>query len=136
MLKSFTELLLTGWSFPKRRYHICHLELYVFIPQYFLIMPTQIRFQLKYLVFVVEMILEMIYLSINTLQTQNTNAQKIAYILLSSFTNWCIIYIKTMKYFPFCSLARNGLCFSIIVLPLLHCISPKDKNWSNQVQIF
>ena len=50
-------------------------------------MPTQIRFQLKYLVFVVEMILEMIYLSINTLQTQNTNAQKIAYILLSSFTN-------------------------------------------------
>lgn len=59
----------------------------MFIPQYFLIMPTQIRFQLKYLVFVVEMILEMIYLSINTLQTQNTNAQKIAYILLSLFTN-------------------------------------------------
>ena len=85
MLKSFTNLH-TQACVSQECYTMFVISnlLYVHMPKYFTIMPTQITFQLKN---IWSLLYKLFHLPTKTQQTQRTKAQKITSIVLGLLTN-------------------------------------------------
>ena len=80
----------------------------------------KLLFSWKYLVFVVEMISS----SNKNIANPEGKCAKYHFFVLGSLTNSCLIYIKTVKYYPFVILP-DIVIGSVIVFPLLNCFSLK-----------